>query len=99
MICLYSLSSADTLLFAMQTGQQDEEKREKLQVELKKAQEKNTALKSSLKEFHELDPDELEKLKSESQVTHPSYFGQLLHSFSQNFAFVGFTGGCKPLDR
>ncbi|KAK4021967.1 hypothetical protein OUZ56_007454 [Daphnia magna] len=62
-------ADVEAKLAKKKTGQQDEEKREKLQVELKKAQEKNTALKSSLKEFHELDPDELEKLKSESQVS------------------------------
>ncbi len=33
------------------------------------AQEENTSLKTSLKQFEELDPDELDKLKEESQVT------------------------------
>lgn len=36
---------------------------------LKEAQVQNTELKRSLKEYQELDPDELEKLKAESQVS------------------------------
>lgn len=36
--------------------------------ELKKAKEENDSLKNGLKQFQDLDPEEMEKLKAESQV-------------------------------
>ena len=55
-------------VYTLKAGRQDEEKREQVIEQLKKAREENLALKASLKQYEELDPDELEKLKAETQV-------------------------------
>jgi hypothetical protein len=65
---------------------------------LKEAQVQNTELKRSLKEYQELDPDELEKLKAESQVSLSCVSSFFFHSII-SIAFTGFFGGCEPLDR
>lgn len=58
-----------SLIKIVKAGRQDEQKREQLMEQLRMAQEENTSLKASLKQYEELDPDELEKLREESQVT------------------------------